>query len=70
MAESTVFRCYYDDGTITTVSANDECPLSNYDGSPLISSELTIIEDVESTIGWPWLLLVLAMVILSTKERN
>jgi len=61
------FRCYYDDGTIIT---SDYCPLNNNNGSPLITSELTIIDTVNSQMGWPWLLLVLGMIILATKERN
>lgn len=63
----TVFRCYYDDGTITTA---DYCPLENSNGSPLIKSELSIIEDVNSQIGFPWLLLVLGLIVLFSKEKQ
>ena len=67
MTESTVYRCYYDDGTILTA---DYCPLTNDNGSPLVTSELTIIENVTGQMGFHWLLLVLALVILATKERK
>jgi hypothetical protein len=74
MAESNTFRCYYDDGHIITVDGmwsgqTNACPLED-NGSPLIKSELSIIEDVESTIGFPWFLLVLGLIILTSQERN
>jgi hypothetical protein len=68
MPESTTFRCYYDDGTIFITAT--ECPLINANDSPLIKSELTIIEDVESKINFPWLLLILGLILLTSKERN
>ncbi len=61
------FRCYYDDGTIVVA---DYCPLVNSNNSPLITSELTIIDTVTGQMGWPWLLLVLVMISLATKERK
>lgn len=67
MPPQTTFRCYYDDGTITV---SDYCPLANENGSPLLKSELTIIEDVEEQIGFPWFLLVIAAVLLLSNERN
>jgi hypothetical protein len=67
MTTQTAFRCYYDDGTILV---SDFCPLANSNGSPLLKSELTIIEDVEEQIGFPWFLLVIAAVLLLSNERN
>jgi hypothetical protein len=46
------------------------CPETTQQGSPLLKSELTLIEDVTSNMGWPWLLLVLGMIIIATKERK
>jgi hypothetical protein len=66
MNNTETFRCYYDDGTIITDSF---CPETNSNGSPLVTSELTIIENVEETIGFPWLLLVLGMILLTSDER-
>lgn len=60
------FRCYYDDGTIIVAPV---CPLEN-NGSPLINSEFRIIEDVESQIGFPWLLLVLGLIMFFSKENK
>ena len=58
--ESTTYRCYYDDGTIITDAA--VCPLFNDNGSALVTSELTIIEDVISNkTGWLFLLLLVAI---------
>lgn len=64
---SEVFRCYYDDGTIITA---DYCPLENSNGSPLLTSELTIIENVEESISLPWFLLVLGLILLTSDERS
>lgn len=61
------YRCYYDDGTIE-MSAT-ECPATTQQGSPLLKSELTLIEDVMETIQWPWLLLILGLIVLTSKER-
>ena len=63
------FRCYYDDGTIITA---DFCPLVNDGGSPLLKSELTIIEDVEGkyTNALPWFLLILGLLLLTSKKGN
>jgi hypothetical protein len=68
MAESTTFRCYYDDGTILTNAS--VCPNVNANNSPLIKSELSIIEDVEGKATFPWFLIILAMIFLTSKERN
>ena len=77
MAESTKFRCYYDDGTIITVDVGENytgqvnaCPLENDNGSPLLKSELAIIEDVNNSIGFPWVLIILGLVLFMSKERN
>lgn len=67
MTTKTEFRCYYDDGTIDTVA--EVCPAVNQHGSPLIKSELQIIEDVVNEITFPWLLLVLGLVALFSRER-
>lgn len=68
MTTSSAFRCYYEDGTITT---SDFCPDPNENGSPLTKSELSIIEDVNTTsCGLECLLLVLAMVYFSSKKRQ
>lgn len=64
---SEVFRCYYDDGTIITA---DYCPLENSNGSQLLTSELTIIENVEESISLPWFLLVLGLILLTSDERS
>lgn len=63
---TTAFRCYYDDGTILTA---ETCPLDN-NGSPLIKSEFQIIEDVLEKMDFPWLLLVLGLLAMFTRERN
>lgn len=67
--EESKFRCYYDDGTIITA---DFCPLVNDGGSPLLKSELTIIEDVEGryTNALPWFLLILGLLLLTSKKGN
>jgi len=69
------FRCYYDDGTITTVDHTntfDElvCPSVNSNGSPLIKSELHIIKDVLETIQFPWLLIVLGLLVLMSQKNR
>lgn len=61
------FRCYYDDGTITTAEV---CPLQNNSGSQLIKSELHIIENVIGNMGFPWLLVVLGLVILFSQDNR
>jgi hypothetical protein len=61
------FRCYYEDGSITTA---DFCPNVNDNGSPLLSSEFQIIEQVNSTPPFPWLLVILAMVALVSKNKK
>lgn len=68
MNSQPTYRCYYDDGTI--VMSPTVCPETTEQGSPLLKSELTLIDDVTDQMGWPWLLLVLAMVLLATKERK
>lgn len=68
MADSSVFRCYYEDGTITT---SDFCSDPSSDNSPLLKSELDIIADVESTPPtFPWLLIILAMIALASKKSK
>lgn len=67
MSTQTAFRCYYDDGTIVTA---ETCPLVNANGSPLIKSEFSIIEDVTGQIGFPWFLLVLGLIMFFSKDRN
>lgn len=62
------YRCYYDDGTIEL--SESVCPATTQQGSPLIASELTLITDVNKEITWPWLLLVLGMIILSTNNKR
>lgn len=64
---TTTFRCYYDDGTITTAEI---CEPFNQNGAPLIKSELQIIEDVLETISFPWFLIILGLVSLFTKDRE
>lgn len=66
MTTQTAFRCYYDDGTVIT---SDVCALTNQNGSPLIKSELQIIEDVISEITFPWLIVILGLIALFSKER-
>lgn len=69
MSDTTVYRCYYDDGTILTDASF--CPNFNSNGAGLVTSELTIIEDViGQRIGWQWILLVLGLIVLATKERK
>lgn len=68
MSTQGTFRCYYDDGTIVTA---EYCPNVNANNSPLIKAEYSIIEDVTDQIGFPWLLLVLGLImVLSKEERN
>ena len=67
MNTQTAFRCYYDDGTVTTAEV---CPAANSNGSPLIKSELTIIEDVVGTLGVPWFLLVLGLIMFFSREKK
>ena len=67
MTTQTAFRCYYDDGTITVA---DVCSATNSNGSPLIKSELSIIEDVSSTFEFPWWLAILGLIMIFSKERK
>ena len=67
MTTQTAFRCYYDDGTITVA---DVCPATNSNGSPLIKSELSIIEDVTGQMMFPWWLVVLGLLMFFSKERK
>lgn len=67
MAESTVFRCYYEDGSIIT---SDICPEFNQQGSPLIDSEYTIIEDVVANYYYPWLFVILFGILVLSKKGN
>lgn len=67
MSDSTAFRCYYEDGTITT---SDFCNDPNENGSTLLKSELDIIADVTNTPPFPWLLVILAMVALVSKHKH
>lgn len=60
------FRCYYDDGTVTVAEI---CQPFNQNNSPLIKSELHIIEDVLDTISFPWLLIVLGLLVAVSKNR-
>lgn len=67
MADSSAFRCYYEDGSIIT---SDFCPDINQNGSPLLKSEFQIIQDVNATPGFPWLLVILGLLILFSKEKK
>lgn len=70
MADQSIFRCYYDDGTIET-STTGFCPDPSVNGSPLVNSELTIITDTETTTPFPWwILLVIAALALSESKRR
>jgi hypothetical protein len=68
MSSQPTYRCYYDDGTI--VMSATECPATTEQGSPLLKSELTLIDDVLGSIQWPWLLLILGLIVLTSKERK
>jgi phosphoribulokinase len=61
------FRCYYDDGTITVA---DTCSPVSSNGSPLIKSELSIIEDVNNQFDFPWWLAILGLIMFFSKERK
>lgn len=66
----TFYRCYYDDGTI--IESAGVCPVVNDGGSPLIKSELTLIEDVEDRYknALPWFLLILGLILLTSKKGS
>jgi hypothetical protein len=64
---TTQFRCYYEDGTIT---ASDYCQPINDNGSPLINTEFDIIEKINQTTEFPWLLVILAMMALLSKNKK
>lgn len=67
MAEQQIpYRCYYGDGSVII---DTQCPAINANGSELIASELTIIENVNTTIGWPWLLLILGLIVLTSERK-
>lgn len=67
MAQSTEsYRCYYDDGTVFT---SPDCPTFNND-SPLIKSEFQIMQDVAAPNPYPWLLIILGLVYVFSKQKG
>ena len=65
MTTQTGFRCYYDDGTIEVA---DVCLPQNQYGAALVKAEATIIEDVISEIGFPWLIVILGLIYALSKK--
>ena len=68
MSTTTQYRCYYDDGSIITVT--DYCPLYNQNNSPLLKSEATIIQDVIETIQFPWFLIIVGLLLVFTSKKG
>ena len=58
-------RCYYKDGSITTTLTT--CPTTN-NGSPLLQSENNIIDDVNNTLPWTTIILVVAGLYFVTRK--
>lgn len=65
MQNTESFRCYYEDGSIFTAV---ECPQYN-DGSPLIDSELQIIEDVYEQ-SLPFLLIIFGLIYYFSEQKG
>ena len=64
----TQFRCYYEDGSIIV---SDTCEDTNDNGSPLLKSELSIIQDVNATTpSSMWLLAILVLIMIASKKKG